>query len=487
MNKEDTMKKSILTIVMILFSLSLLYSDRRITRGPNIGEIYYIGAIATGKGIYHSTDFGQSTICMDSTSNLDFSSISADLRPGVLYSCTFSGGLYISYNYGIEGSWIFRTGNVSDRISSGAVEGFLYHGFWRHSEDYGITFINHVYNGYFGSFSAFEIDPEENIGYVLVYENENNTMWLLISYDNFENLEIQNMFSDYIGTNSLTRGYQSGELFMLCNYNNTAKKLFYSDNFGVNWEQKNSFSCPNLPIRGIVGGRQPGEIYMLVEYTQLMHTIQHTYIWHSTDYGETFSVYNTFSYGPEPYFANFIASPTTGQAPLTVQFTDISSGENNQEWYWDFDGDGVIDSNEQHPEYTYQEQGIYRVSLTIFGSGQSETTATQEIIVTDSSGTDNYELEIGNYKLNNYPNPFNPSTTIQFNSEHNQQNEQIELEIYNIKGQRVKQFKIHNSTFNINEVVWDGTDSTNNSVSSGIYFYKLNVKNSPIKKMILLK
>jgi photosystem II stability/assembly factor-like uncharacterized protein len=90
-------------------------------------------------------------------------------------------------------------------------------------------------------------------------------------------------------------------------------------------------------------------------------------------------------------------------------------------------------------------------------------------------------------KLSNFPNPFNPSTTIHFSSELFQPNEQITLEIYNIKGQKIHQFHINNSKFKINEVVWDGTDSTNNSVSSGIYFYKLNVKNSPIKKMILIK
>ncbi|NQV18680.1 MAG: T9SS type A sorting domain-containing protein [Armatimonadetes bacterium] len=87
-------------------------------------------------------------------------------------------------------------------------------------------------------------------------------------------------------------------------------------------------------------------------------------------------------------------------------------------------------------------------------------------------------------KLNqNYPNPFNPTTTIEFSIE---QNEQMELEIYNLKGQKIRQFSIFNGQ---SSIVWDGTDQTSKPVSSGIYFYKLNVneETEAIRKMILLK
>lgn len=47
---------------------------------------------------------------------------------------------------------------------------------------------------------------------------------------------------------------------------------------------------------------------------------------------------------------------------------------------------------------------------------------------------DNYELQITNYELNNYPNPFNPTTTIEFSL---QNESKIELMIYNIKGQKI--------------------------------------------------
>ena len=85
----------------------------------------------------------------------------------------------------------------------------------------------------------------------------------------------------------------------------------------------------------------------------------------------------------------------------------------------------------------------------------------------------------------NYPNPFNPSTTISFNLTA-EDAENAELVIYNIKGQKVKQFSdIRNQT----SVIWDGTDENNQPVSSGIYFYKMKSggRYTATKKMILLK
>jgi subtilisin family serine protease len=85
--------------------------------------------------------------------------------------------------------------------------------------------------------------------------------------------------------------------------------------------------------------------------------------------------------------------------------------------------------------------------------------------------------------LSNYPNPFNPSTTISFNL-NNEIIESTELVIYNLKGQKIRQFPILN---NQSSIVWNGKDESNQAVSSGIYFYKLNVENSPVRKMLLMK
>ena len=476
------MKNIILFFIFVIFLNSILFADYAITRGPDIGEIYFIGPTVTGEGIYRSTDFGETATCMDSTlnTNINFLSIAADLTPGVLYGFSMPENLYISYDYGQQGSWQFRASNISYRLNSGRTEGYLYNGKTKHSEDYGDTFIYHTCQGYFGDQEASEIDVQEDIGYALVSEyGIIDSLWFLISYDDFESFEVQQILYFNAPSIFLTRGTETGELYLYTYYwgIGDGRKLRYSNDYGVTWELKNTFNCPNLPIRGFVGGRQPGELYMNVEYVQLMHTIQHTYIYHSLDYGETFTVYYPFSYGPEPYYANFEAEPTTGTAPLTVQFTDTSSGINNQIWEWDFDGDGEIDSYEQNPEFTYQELGTYTVSLTIFWTGQSEMTAWQEIIVTDGSGADNYECSITNYELNNYPNPFNPSTTISFST--TEFTEDTEIIIYNVKGQIIDKLTIYHEQ---NSVEWNAE-----SLPSGIYLYKLNLQNSPIRKMLLLK
>ncbi|MCK4311761.1 MAG: T9SS type A sorting domain-containing protein [Candidatus Cloacimonetes bacterium] len=471
------MKNTILLFIFVIFISSILFADYAITRGPDVGEIYYIGETVTTEGIYHSTDFGENAICVDSINMV--ARICADRTTGSIYKIDHSTNMFYSDNYGQYGSWVFRTSEGSYRLASGRIEGEIFKGPGMSSNDYGYTFTQHSLNGCFCSFKAVEIDNQDSIGYILgnIY-GVLDSLWLLISYDDYENLEIQHVFNDYIGTNRLTRGHENGELYLYRKHNFYGKKLLYSNDYGETWGLKNTFNCPNLPIKSIVGGRQLGEVYMLVEYVQLMHTIQHTYIYHSLDYGETFTVYNPFSFGPEPYFANFEAEPSTGTAPLTVQFTDMSSGINNQIWEWDFDGDGEIDSYEQNPEFTYQETGTYTVSLTIFWAGQSEMTAWQEIIVTNGSGIDNDELEIINYELNNYPNPFNTITTITFNLS-TEYIENTEIEIYNIKGHLVDNIAISNQQ---SAVKWNAED-----FKSGIYFYKLNLQTTPIKKMLLLK
>ena len=90
-------------------------------------------------------------------------------------------------------------------------------------------------------------------------------------------------------------------------------------------------------------------------------------------------------------------------------------------------------------------------------------------------------------RLSNYPNPFRTSTTISFYlSRKDAKNANIE--IYNIKGQKVKQLKIMNYELGINKIIWDGKDETGKAVNSGIYYYKFPTEDFiGIQKMILLK
>ncbi len=88
--------------------------------------------------------------------------------------------------------------------------------------------------------------------------------------------------------------------------------------------------------------------------------------------------------------------------------------------------------------------------------------------------------------ISNYPNPFNPTTTIEF-SIHN--DSIVELTIFNIKGQIIKTLADNDFTKGSHSIIWNGVDDSYKPVSSGIYLYKLNVngKTEAVKKCLLLK
>jgi len=101
--------------------------------------------------------------------------------------------------------------------------------------------------------------------------------------------------------------------------------------------------------------------------------------------------------------------------------------------------------------------------------------------------SDNDIDQLFNTKLiSNYPNPFNPTTSIKFAVENSSN---IEISVYNILGQKVK--TLVNTQFNKgnHNVIWHGTDENGENVSSGVYFYRMNQdgKNIDTKKCILLK
>lgn len=108
------------------------------------------------------------------------------------------------------------------------------------------------------------------------------------------------------------------------------------------------------------------------------------------------------------------------------------------------------------------------------------------------SSEPNVVLEVTGYNLLNYPNPFNPTTTISFST--TEGTEDTEIEIYNIKGQRIVTLSDPSKTDSIEgrqtqSVIWNGVDQQNNPVSSGVYFATLRSGKKVLdsKKMLLLK
>ncbi len=86
---------------------------------------------------------------------------------------------------------------------------------------------------------------------------------------------------------------------------------------------------------------------------------------------------------PPACTADFIAEPTVCHGTTQVQFTDLSTGDVTG-WAWDFNSDGDIDSTAQDPAYTYSQNGLYTVTLTVTTANCSDTVTRQDYI--DVSG-----------------------------------------------------------------------------------------------------
>ena len=85
----------------------------------------------------------------------------------------------------------------------------------------------------------------------------------------------------------------------------------------------------------------------------------------------------------------------------------------------------------------------------------------------------------------NYPNPFNPTTTVRFNLP---EEAHVTLAIYTYTGQLVKKLVNHTLAAGQHSFKWDGTNSSNNTVAGGVYFYKLQTAEQVLtKKLVLLK
>ena len=112
-----------------------------------------------------------------------------------------------------------------------------------------------------------------------------------------------------------------------------------------------------------------------------------------------------------PVDACFTADITSGMAPLTVQFTDTSVG-NPVVWLWDFDTNGMIDSFEQNPVWTYSAAGVYTVTLTISnGIADDCETLDDYITVSPTSNQDENQAYVPVVRI--LPNPANNNSLLQ--------------------------------------------------------------------------
>jgi Secretion system C-terminal sorting domain len=140
---------------------------------------------------------------------------------------------------------------------------------------------------------------------------------------------------------------------------------------------------------------------------------------------------------------------------------------------------------------SYGDENSWTINLedgTELGAGQGGTNGTSDFsfVLEPIVGAPEESTPSLTYSLGNYPNPFNPETTIKFSTLNS--NVTTEIIVFNIKGQKIK--TLVNDRFNAgnHSVTWSGTDDKNKDVVSGVYFYKMKSgKYTTTKKMILMK
>ncbi len=158
------------------------------------------------------------------------------------------------------------------------------------------------------------------------------------------------------------------------------------------------------------------------------------------------------------------ASTFNDQHSLKVHYWNSAFGR------WDV-LESVVDTSLKQVSALISAVGVYALFTTDFQTDIDD----DEVAILPSS----FELS------QNYPNPFNPSTEIVYSLP---VKAKVTITVYNVLGQKVKVFDRGEQSAGTHKVTWNATDSRGQSVSSGMYFYRITAGDfSASRKMVLLK
>ena len=138
-----------------------------------------------------------------------------------------------------------------------------------------------------------------------------------------------------------------------------------------------------------------------------------------------------------------------------------------------------IDTNAPDGTHEYYVTAIY-------GNYESEHSNS---VTVDVTAVDDNEIQQKTELYGNIPNPFHGFTSIYF-SVSNKDAENAKIEIFNLKGQKVRELSLDSSLHEKKQsyIVWDGKDDSGKKVNTGIYFFKMKAGDyTCMKKMILMR
>jgi PKD repeat protein len=180
--------------------------------------------------------------------------------------------------------------------------------------------------------------------------------------------------------------------------------------------------------------------------------------------------------------ADFSGSPTSGAAPLDVQFTDLSIGA--EAWAWSF-GDGGM-STAQNPLHQYAAPDTYTVTLVVTNYCGADTLVRIDYIaVTSPPAGIGDTPQISRTDTWAYPNPFNPGTTVFFQLK---SPGGVQIVVYDAVGRVVRTLVSEAYPAGSHRVEFDGRDDGGRRLASGVYFYRFEAPGASVtKKLVLLK
>jgi hypothetical protein len=154
---------------------------------------------------------------------------------------------------------------------------------------------------------------------------------------------------------------------------------------------------------------------------------------------------------------------------------------------WDLIATGIVDTFYNDASWIVLPNNVYQFAITsVHTNGIESLPAFSQSIEKTSAGTQPEICPISITGLGgNYPNPFNPETTISYSL---RENTDVIIEVFNLKGQKIRTLVNENKTRGYHTAIWNGTDNNGKAVSSGIYYYRMKTINlDETRKMVLVK
>jgi hypothetical protein len=166
----------------------------------------------------------------------------------------------------------------------------------------------------------------------------------------------------------------------------------------------------------------------------------------------------------------FAPSVTAGAAPLAVTFSNVSAPTDSVlSWAWDFDGDGIVDSDQPSPTHVYSVPGDFDVTLTAFTPHGEDVKVAPGLIHVGGTASVGPDAPVTLLR-ECQPNPFRGRTTVSFALA---RGGEARLEVFGVDGRRMRTLARGALAAGEHTRTWDGADDRGRALPAGLYFVRL--------------